>query len=386
MRRLVFALVLLGWFTGPAPVAAQHVISARAGYVNYWQGAVTLPSSPDGKVERQIAEGQTVTTWRGRLELLLTPGSFLRLDRHSTVRLLSSRLTDVRVELVSGTAMLEVNETRKGTSIVMLWREHTIPIKRTGLYRFEAARDSLRVHVEKGKLRVPGKKGPLKGGRFVELAAAGTASGAVKYNRKDLDEFDHWNRVRSSELATASYAAVNSFRNQRSSFWSSQWFFHSGLGYYTFLPYGYPIRSPFGYVYRCPRPNYGRRNPSHPEVRPSEGGRTTQAGPPAIPRPPPTSRPPATSWSPRPPSFGGRKTIGPSKQWTKGPKSVRKNPSYPRGWSSRGGRTTQAGPPAIPRPPPTSRPPATSTKAAVLRWPQNHRPEQAMDQRPEICA
>ena len=146
------------------PAAAQHVISARAGYVNYWQGAVTLPTGPDEKIKRQIAEGQSVTTERGRLELLLTPGSFLRLDRHSTVRLLSSRLADVRVELVSGTAMLEVNETRKGTSIVMLWREHTIPIKRTGLYRFEAAQDSLRVHVEKGKLRVPGKKGPLKGG------------------------------------------------------------------------------------------------------------------------------------------------------------------------------------------------------------------------------
>ena len=146
------------------PAAAQRVISARAGCVNYWQGAVTLPSSPDGKIKRQIAEGRSVTTERGRLELLLTPGSFLRLGRHSTVRLLSSRLADVRVELVSGTAMLEVNETRKGTSIVVLWQEYGIPIKRTGLYRFETAQGSLRVHVEKGKLRVPGKKGPLKGG------------------------------------------------------------------------------------------------------------------------------------------------------------------------------------------------------------------------------
>ena len=243
------------------PAAAQHVISARAGYVNYWQGAVTLPTGPDEKIKRQIAEGQSVTTWRGRLELLLTPGSFLRLDRDSTVRLLSSRLADVRVELVSGTAMLEVNETRKGTSILMLWREHTIPIKRTGLYRFEA-QDSLRVHVEKGKLYVPGRKGPLKGGRYLDLAPAGTFSAAVKYNRKELDEFDRWNRFRSAELATASYAAVNSFRNQRSSLRSSRWFFHSGFGYYTFLPYRYSIRSPFGFVYRCPRPRYVYRQPS----------------------------------------------------------------------------------------------------------------------------
>ena len=264
MRRLVSAFVLLGWFTGPAPVAAQHIISARAGYVNHWQGAVRLPSSPDGKVERQIAEGQSVTTERGRLELLLTPGSFLRLDRYSTVRLLSSRLADVRVELVSGTAMLEVNETRKGTSIVMLWRAHAIPIKRTGLYRSEAAQDSLRVHVEKGKLRVPGRKGYVKSGKYVDLVAVGPATAAVKYNRKDLDGFDRWNRLRSAELATASYAAVRSLRNRRSSFRSSQWFFHPGFGYHTYLPYRYSTRSPFGFVYRCPSPNYVRRNPSYP--------------------------------------------------------------------------------------------------------------------------
>ncbi len=255
------------------PAAAQHVISARAGYVNYWQGAVTLPTGPDEKIKRQIAEGQSVTTERGRLELLLTPGSFLRLDSHATVRLLSSQLADVRVELVSGTAMLEVNETRKGTSILMLWREHSIPVKRTGLYRFGAAPNSLRVHVEKGKLRVPGRKGPLKGGRYLDLAPAGTFSAAVKYDRKELDEFDHWNRFRSAELATASYAAVNSFGNRRSSLRSSQWFFHSGFGYYTFLPYRYSIRSPFGFVYRCPRPRYVYRQPSFPgDGYPGGGG------------------------------------------------------------------------------------------------------------------
>ena len=259
-RRLLLLLVL----TLAVPAAAQHVISARAGYVNYWQGAVTLPTGPDGAVVRQIAEGRSVTTERGRLELLLTPGSFLRLDRYSKVRLLSSKLADVRVELVSGTATLEVNETGKGTSIVMLWREHAIPIKRTGLYRLEAAQDSLRVYVGKGKLRVPGRKGYVKSGKYVDLAAAGTVSAALKYNRKDLDEFDLWNRVRSAELATASYVAANRLRNRRSSFRSSQWFYHSGFGFYTFLPSRYSIRSPFGFVYRCPRPSYFYRQPSNP--------------------------------------------------------------------------------------------------------------------------
>ena len=242
---------------------------------------MTLPTGPDGAVVRQIAEGRSVTTERGRLELLLTPGTFLRLDRYSTVRLLSSKLADVRVELVSGTAALEVNETGKGTSIVMLWREHAIPIKRTGFYRLEAAQDSLRVYVAKGKLRVPGRKGHVKSGRYVDLAEEGTVSEVLKYNRKDLDEFDLWNRVRSAELATASYVAVSSFRNRRSSLLStgrsSQWFYHSGFGFYTFLPSRYSIRSPFGFVYRCPRPSYFYRQPSYPRGGYSSGGLSSRS-------------------------------------------------------------------------------------------------------------
>ena len=208
------------------PAAAQDVISAHAGYANYWRGEVALPVGPDGEVQRQIAEGQSVSTQQGRLELLLTPDSFLRLDRHSEVRLLSSRLSDVRGELVSGTAMLEVNETRKGTSMVMLWREHAIPVKRTGLYRFEAARNSLRIYVGKGKLRVPGRKGHVKSGRYVDLAAEGTVSAAVKYNRKDKDEFDRWNRFRAARLTMASYSAARSFRSRLFSFRSSRRFIH----------------------------------------------------------------------------------------------------------------------------------------------------------------
>jgi len=46
-----------------------------------------------------IKENQEFRTEDGRAEILLTPGVFLRLGENSSVRMLSTRLTDTRVEV-----------------------------------------------------------------------------------------------------------------------------------------------------------------------------------------------------------------------------------------------------------------------------------------------
>ncbi len=264
---LLFALVAEG----------QDIISARAGFVNYKHGQVTLPVGRDGKPLRQLEPGQSLSTGHGRAELLLTPGSFLRLDHESQVRVLSTRLDDVRLEVLSGTVTLEVNELAKGSSMAVAWREHSIPVRHTGLYRFEASPESLRIYVEKGKLELAGMKGALKSGKYVDLPGQGTLSAAMKYNRKDLDEFGRWNRLRGEELALASYSAANTFLRRPFGFRSSLWFLDPYLGFYTYLPYSYSVTSPFGFTFYCPRALYVYREPSHPgggDSGPSVGARS----------------------------------------------------------------------------------------------------------------
>lgn len=252
--------------------AAQNIISARAGFVNYTHGKVTLPTGRDGKALLQLEPGQSLSTEHGRAELLLTPGSFLRLDHESEVRLVSTRLDDVRVELISGTATLEVNEIVKRASMALLWREHTIPITHTGLYRFEASPDSLRVYVEKGKLQLAGRKGTLKSGKYLDVAGQGSLSASLKYNRKDLDEFDRWNRFRAEELAMASYSAANAFLRRPFSLRSSLWYLDPYLGFYTYLPYSYSVTSPFGFTFYCPRSLYVYQQPSYHDTYGAGGG------------------------------------------------------------------------------------------------------------------
>jgi len=237
---------------------AQDVISARAGFVNYKHGRILLPKGTDGKDVRQLEAGQTAGTGIGRLELLLAPGSFLRLDNESEIRLVSSRLTDVQVELLSGTATLEVNEIPRQAALAILWRDQTIPAEHSGVFRFEPGNDSMRVYVESGKLKLANQT--VKAGNYVDLAAGGTLTAALRFNRKNIDEFDRWNQARGYQLARSSYSAANSFLGRSSAFpASSLWYWDPfGLGY-TYLPYRSSVMSPWGFYYYSPRTVY-----SHP--------------------------------------------------------------------------------------------------------------------------
>lgn len=247
---LITLVISAGTFAG-----AQDVISARAGFLNYKQGVVALPKGIDGKELRQLEAGQRASTDQGRLELLLAPGSFLRLDNSSAIRLVSTKLTDVQVELLSGKTTLEVNEIPKHALLSVLWRNQSIPVGHSGVYRFEPDKESMRVYVQSGKLQLAGKT--LKAGNYADLAADGTLTAAAKFNRKDLDEFALWNQARGFLLARSSLSAANSFLRRASALPNASLWYWDPFGYgYTYLPCRGSVMSPWGLYYHSPRTVY----------------------------------------------------------------------------------------------------------------------------------
>ena len=91
---------------------AAYGAVARPGTINYAEGQVSLDGRAvaHGKLgSAEIASGHVLQTARGKAEVLLTPGVFLRLGDESSVRMVSPSLTDTRVELLRGRAMLEVD-------------------------------------------------------------------------------------------------------------------------------------------------------------------------------------------------------------------------------------------------------------------------------------
>src|SRR5579862_8166574 len=90
---LIFGFILVT--IGSARVWGQNPHPARPGSINYVEGKASVgtqvlgPSSP-GSIE--LEKGQTLTTEDGKVEVLLTPGVFLRVADNSAVRMVSPEL------------------------------------------------------------------------------------------------------------------------------------------------------------------------------------------------------------------------------------------------------------------------------------------------------
>src|SRR5579864_3707508 len=127
---------------------AQYVISAHSGVVQYVEGTAYLN---DNQVEPKVGqfpdlkENQVFRTEEGRAEILLTPGVFLRLGENSSIRMLSNRLTNTRIEVLSGSAMIECNDVPKDNSIEVIYKSSAVRLDKEGLYRIDTAPARLRV-------------------------------------------------------------------------------------------------------------------------------------------------------------------------------------------------------------------------------------------------
>src|SRR3984893_9272334 len=148
---LVFGTLAAGCLFG------QSVLSVNSGLVHYAEGKVY---AADKLVEPkfghfpQLNNNDELRTEDGRAEILLSPGSFLRVSENSAIRMVSNRLTDTKIELLQGEALIEkVDETKdkaaamvKGNAITLLYKGTTVSLVKSGVYVFNAEPGSLRVY------------------------------------------------------------------------------------------------------------------------------------------------------------------------------------------------------------------------------------------------
>ena len=141
-----FSAIAIGaaaWALAATGALAQSIVSAKSGAVHHVEGRVLI----DGKVvESKIAEfpnlneGSVLRTERGRAEMLLTPGVIVRLGENSAVRMISNRLSDTRLEMVEGSALVEVMEMLKENAVSFTSKDASIQLLDKGLYRMDMIR------------------------------------------------------------------------------------------------------------------------------------------------------------------------------------------------------------------------------------------------------
>ena len=242
------------------------------GTVNYVEGQVAIngeqlnsKSAGSALVDRD----QVLETNRGKAEILLTPGVFLRVGDNSEVRMVSPELTNTQVAVLRGEAMVEVMQLYKDNNVRVLENSASTLLEKNGLYAFDA--DRARVAVYDGKARV------FSGDQELELkkgheAYVGGPLRSQKFNRDEHDSLYAWSNLRSEYLSEASAQSARTIV-VNNGFYGPGWYWNPGWSMYSFIPGDGFLYSPFGwgfyspvYVYSAPgyfyhRPYAGIRGP-----------------------------------------------------------------------------------------------------------------------------
>jgi FecR protein len=278
------ALLLASLCAGCAgTTAAQHLISSKAGFVNRVDGKVYIvrQNSQDGQdsedgtkgvaaLGTQMREGDRLTGEAGSYaEILLNPGSYLRIDGKSEVRAVNTDLAQVRFELISGSAMVEVGQVDKKSPIEVITPHGSFFIRKSGLQRIDVKDGMTSVAVRQGEIHLgtldqvlAQESFKIGRGKVAQLTGAPVPS-LAKIDKDAIDEFDQWSFSRAELLMAANQRALHqsSARNGALAF---GWHFDPFHRCYTFIPrgsywspYGFGFFNSYSSCYDCYFPSMG---------------------------------------------------------------------------------------------------------------------------------
>ena len=139
MKKSIISILGSMILAGLTSIPAMAESSALPGTVNYVEGNVTLGDqalNAKSVGSETVEPGQTLVTNKGKAEMLLTPGVFLRLGDNSAVELVSGDLTEYQVRLNRGSAMIEVDELHKENDLRVADNGAMTHLQKTGIYAF----------------------------------------------------------------------------------------------------------------------------------------------------------------------------------------------------------------------------------------------------------
>ncbi len=257
--------------TNRTSLPEQFIVSAKAGTINFAEGIVTTCRAKDTDNWRPVTVGGRLkagdrlrTGADGRVELLLNPGSYLRLNREAEIVLTNPNLDALTVAVIRGSALFEVTGT-DGTELLMriLTPNGTVNLARNGLYRITVPVEGApTVAILKGRIVVEqaGKLTPVKDKQLATLTADTLTT--AKLDKNPPDDFDAWSRNRAKTIRDANarlkdrdvLAAFNGWQQNGAYGFGyapffGLWLFDARLGGYTFFPFYSFWNSPYGFAY-----------------------------------------------------------------------------------------------------------------------------------------
>jgi hypothetical protein len=232
-----------------------YIVSAKSGIISLIDGEATLKrgaGSWEALLEGdELKAGDVVKTGAtGRMEILLNPGTYLRIAENSEFAFPDISNFRVNLKLLKGTAILEASIV--SVAIKFNTPQYLFTITQSGLYRFSASPETGKseLMIRKGRIMVAGEQ--VKEGKKVVIENG--APTIVAFDKKAEDDFEMWSKTRARTII----AANKDLSNRRvknsllSGFYSSAWIYDPYSRSYTFLPGWGGFSSPYGFSYsRC---------------------------------------------------------------------------------------------------------------------------------------
>jgi hypothetical protein len=219
-----------------AMLLMQYVVSVKAGLVNHVQGTANVAEMEMARAQRPIRTGTD-----GYAEILLSPGSFLRLGENSEAIINDADLSHVVVTLTHGPAVIEVIEISKSAPLTVTTGNLTTKIVSDGIYRFA---DGIAT-VILGKLQTGDGKLTYEKGWQVFFQDNYRARKASKIPVNGLDVYSE---ARSALNARINMSLAAAMHGPVDPGIYDLWLYSDVFDSYSFIPRGI-FRSPYGHRY-----------------------------------------------------------------------------------------------------------------------------------------
>jgi len=223
-------------------VIMQFIISAKAGLVNAVEGSTNV------RAQQQVAAGAPIQTGpSGRVEVLLNPGSFLRLGENSEAVFDSVDLTNISLRIMSGDAVIESSSIGKDTPIHVTNGQMKLSIVASGLYRFSTNTAA----VLDGELRTSDSGLSIKKGW--QVSVQGDQYEETKISQgEQVTSLEQWSQQRSEQIAgvnSRSAETDSATSYQRQLLYPGSSIYPGGSLPYSLSPGVVPLPTPFSFFH-----------------------------------------------------------------------------------------------------------------------------------------
>lgn len=239
-----------------------YVISAKAGGVSFVEGTVSIARKigKSGLLLKgdNIQIGDRVSTGAdGKAEILLNPGSYVRLSGNSSLEFVSTDLDNLQIKLNGGSAIFEVFADKE-FSVAINTPKTGFNLIQSGVYRIDISTGGAeKIEVWKGRAQIGADENNIVKGGKAAMIVNGQQQ-IEKFDRDEKDELEIWSKMRAKELAkinsklerrAVTNSLINSFNSSAWNMYESfgVWVYNRANGVICFLPFGYGWRSPYGF-------------------------------------------------------------------------------------------------------------------------------------------